>query len=100
MNEAASVEGLEGSPFDSSELHVNPDPAIAGDAITLTLSGTGTAGPPTGTVKFFINKKLVATVPVKNGVASYTSAPPFYRHLCRDRDLFWRFTVPGVYQRC
>ncbi|MGB6688545.1 MAG: Ig-like domain repeat protein [Terracidiphilus sp.] len=72
LQAAASVEGLEGSPFNATTLQATPDPAVAGDPITFTLAENGSAGTPTGTVSFYLANKLLGTVSVRDGVASYT----------------------------
>jgi hypothetical protein len=48
------------------------NPALVNTPVTFTATVTGPSGTPTGTVSFFDGTKLLATVGLINGVATFT----------------------------
>jgi hypothetical protein len=51
-----------------------PNPATAGQAVTLTATVTGRAQPPTGSVTFLDSGQNIGTATLVNGVASFTTS--------------------------
>ena len=58
----------------TTSLSALPNPATAGQAVTLTAGVTGPGPAPTGSVQFLYKTQLLATKPLSAGVATFTAS--------------------------
>jgi Big-like domain-containing protein len=58
----------------TTTLSSSSNPSRFGSSVTLTAAATGAGGAPTGTVTFYDGLTALATVPLGNGVATFTTS--------------------------
>jgi subtilase family serine protease len=64
--------GSAGPAISSTALTASPQTVIAGAAVTLTATVTGSSGTPTGTVQFLVNNAIAGSATLNAGVATYS----------------------------